>query len=152
MPASSTVLIVDDYPDALDVWALYLRAEGFRVLTATDGAQALTQVRTHHPDVVVLDLELPDVSGCDVARQLRASPDTCHLPLIAATGCSHGVQLERAREAGFDRVMVKPCDPDVLVEEIRRLAAQTLSQRLEASEQPQGRWMGTSWQRRAHSE
>ena len=152
MPASSTVLIVDDYPDALDVWALYLRAEGFRVLTATDGAHALAQVHTHRPDVVVLDLELPDVSGCDVARQLRAAPETRHIPLIAATGCSHGMQLERAREAGFDRVMVKPCDPDVLVEEIRRLASPAARPHVPESEQAPGRLMGMNWQRRAHSE
>ena len=123
MSASLTVLIVDDYPDALDVWALYLRAEGFTVLTAADGQQALARAHSERPDVVVLDLELPDVSGCDVARELRAAADTCHIPLIAATGCSHSVQLDRARASGFDKVLVKPCDPDDLVSEIRKLVA-----------------------------
>ncbi len=123
MSTSSTVLIVDDYPDALDVWTLYLRGEGFRVVTAADGRQALERAHGYLPDVVVLDLELPDVSGCDVARALRAAPDTRHIPLIAATGSAQARQLAEARGAGFDIVLSKPCDPDDLVLEIRRLMA-----------------------------
>ncbi len=115
------ILIVDDYPDALDIWALYLRSLGYRVSTASDGAAALAQAQRLLPDLVVLDLELPRISGIDVARQLRANPDTQCIPLIAATGYSHARQLDRARDAGFDRIVIKPCDPDVLVEEIERL-------------------------------
>ena len=115
------VLIVDDYPDALDIWALYLRALGYQVSTASDGAAALAQAQRLLPDLVVLDLELPRLSGMDVARQLRANPSTQCIPLIAATGYSHARQLDEARDAGFDRIVVKPCDPDVLVGEIERL-------------------------------
>jgi CheY-like chemotaxis protein len=115
------ILIVDDYPDALDIWELYLRSLGYRVSTASDGAEALVQARHLLPDLIVLDLELPLVSGFDVARQLRASSDTQSIPLIAATGYSHKQQLDRAREAGFDHIVVKPCEPDVLVHEIERL-------------------------------
>lgn len=115
------ILIVDDYPDALEIWALYLRSMGYRVSTATDGAEALAQAERLLPDLVVLDLELPRISGFDVARQLRANHDTHTIPLIAATGYSHGRQLDRAREAGFDQIVIKPFDPDVLVAEIERL-------------------------------
>lgn len=115
------ILIVDDYPDALDIWAIYLRAMGYRVSTAADGAAALAQAELLHPDVIVLDLELPRVSGFDVARRLRANPHTKEIPLIAATGYSHLRQLDRARDAGFDEVMVKPCDPDALMQAIERL-------------------------------
>lgn len=115
------ILIVDDYPDALDIWALYLRSTGYRVSTASDGAEALAQAEQLLPDLIVLDLELPRISGFDVARQLRANPDTRDIPLIAATGYSHSSQLDRAREAGFDQIVIKPCDPDALVEEIDRL-------------------------------
>jgi len=123
MAGAVTVLIVDDYPDALDVWELFLRVEGFRVLTAANGHQALSCAATAMPDLVVLDLDLPDISGFEVARELRSRAATRQIPLIAATGYSHIVQLEQARQSGFDSVIVKPCDPDVLVAEIRRLLA-----------------------------
>jgi len=115
------LLIVDDYPDALDVWEVYLRAEGFNVLTASDGQSAFDKAVREKPDVIVMDLELPGKSGYEVARDLKARPDTCDIPLIAATGYSHVKQLDLARASGFDAVMVKPCDPQSLVAEIRRL-------------------------------
>jgi len=115
------ILIVDDYPDALDIWALYLRSLGYQVSTASDGVTALAQAQRLLPDLVVLDLELPRLSGIDVARLLRANPDTQCIPLIAATGYSHTRQLDQARDAGFDRIVLKPCDLDVLVAEIERL-------------------------------
>jgi two-component system, cell cycle response regulator DivK len=121
MNAGKHILIVDDYADALDMWALYLRALGYRVSTAADGAAAIAQAERLLPDLIVLDLELPSVSGFDVARRLRANPETQFIPLIAATGYSHMKQLDRARAAGFDQIVIKPCDPDRLVEEIERL-------------------------------
>jgi CheY-like chemotaxis protein len=120
MTTGKHILIVDDYPDALDIWAIYLQAMGYRVSTAGDGAVAIAQAERLLPDVIVLDLELPRVSGFDVAKRLRANPATRHIPLIAATGYSHVKQLDRAREAGFDQIVIKPCDPDLLVEEIER--------------------------------
>lgn len=124
MPATPTILIVDDYPDALDVWGLYLRGAGFQVLTAEDGPSALDAATQSRPDLVVMDLELPGLSGFEVARALRAQPSTRAIPLIAVSGYSQPQQLDDARQAGFDVVLVKPCDPAQLVEEIhRRLAA-----------------------------
>jgi CheY-like chemotaxis protein len=121
MTSGKHILIVDDYPDALDVWAMFLRSVGYEVSTASDGAAALAQAQQLLPDLIVLDLELPRISGYDVAKQLRANPLTHSIPLIAATGYSHVRQLDRALEAGFDRIVVKPCDPNLLVEEIERL-------------------------------
>jgi CheY-like chemotaxis protein len=116
-----SILIVDDYPDALDVWGLYLRAVGFRVLTAADGYSAFAEAVREKPDVIVMDLELPGKSGYEVARELKARPDTRTIPLIAATGYSHAKQLDLARTSGFDSIIVKPCEPESLVSEIRRL-------------------------------
>jgi two-component system, cell cycle response regulator DivK len=120
-PSHPSLLIVDDYPDALDVWGVYLRAEGFNVRTASDGQSAFAEAVKEKPDVIVMDLELPGKSGYEVARDLKARADTCAIPLIAATGYSHVKQLDLARASGFDSVMVKPCDPQTLVAEIRRL-------------------------------
>lgn len=127
MTSGKHILIVDDYRDAVDVWGLYLRALGYRVSTASDGADALAQAQRLRPDLVVLDLELPSMSGVDVARQLRENPDTQAIPLIAATGYSHTRQLDRARAAGFDHIVIKPCEPKVLVEEIERLLGFSVS-------------------------
>lgn len=120
MPDAATILIVDDYPDALDVWDLYLRASGFEVLRAEDGEAALQTACERLPDLVVMDLELPGLSGIQVATALRQRPDTRHIPLIASTGHSLPAKLEEARRAGFDLVLIKPCDPAELVEQIRR--------------------------------
>ena len=116
-----TVLLVDDYADALEVWELVLSAAGFTVGTATDGVAGLEKARLLKPDVIVMDLQMPGLSGAEVAQALRADQATRHIPLIAATGHSR-TQLSDARAAGFDSIIVKPCDPDDLVAEIRRLA------------------------------
>lgn len=115
-----TVLLVDDFVDALEVWDLFLSAAGFTVATATDGAAGLSKARALRPDAIVMDLQMPGLSGADVARALRADETTRHIPLIAATGHARGHD-DDARAAGFDSVVVKPCDPDALVAEIRRL-------------------------------
>jgi CheY-like chemotaxis protein len=127
--AGARILIVDDYPDALDIWALYLRALGYQVLTAADGAAAIAQAEQERPELIVLDLELPGISGFEVARRLRHDERTRHIPLIAATGYSHERQLEMAREAGFDRVLVKPVAPEELVEAIEQHLDSTCSVR-----------------------
>lgn len=121
MTSGKHILIVDDYPDALDIWTIYLRSMGYRVSTAGDGAEAIAEAQRLRPDLVVLDLELPRVSGFEAAAHLRSNPETRHIPLIAATGFSHDRQLDRARRSGFDEIVVKPCDPDALVEVIERL-------------------------------
>ena len=120
-PASKHILIVDDYADALDVWAIYLKSMGYRVSTAADGPSAVAKAEELLPDLIVLDLELPGLTGFEVAKRLRATPGTSDIPLIAATGYSHERQLDMARQSGFDAVVVKPCDPDMLVQEIERL-------------------------------
>jgi CheY-like chemotaxis protein len=116
-----TVLIVDDYPDMLEVWGLYLRGQGLAVLTATDGEAAVALATQALPDLVVLDLELPGKSGIEVAEAIRAQPATRHIPIIVATGHSDLAEYESTRNAGFDAIVIKPCFPAFLLSEIRRL-------------------------------
>lgn len=118
------VLLVDDYPDALEIWGLYLRAQGYAVETAEDGLTAVEQAHRYGPDIIVLDLELPGITGFEAAVRLRRSDETRRIPLIAATGYSHVKQLNQARECGFDSIIVKPCEPATLVAEIERLLAE----------------------------
>jgi len=122
-PSAKHILIVDDYADALDIWAIYLQSMGYRVSTAADGLTAVAKAEELLPDLIVLDLELPGLTGFEAAKRLRDNPETAPIPLIAATGYSHARQLDMARQSGFDAVVVKPCDPDLLVQEIERLLA-----------------------------
>jgi CheY-like chemotaxis protein len=119
--APKRVLIVDDYPDALEIWGLYLRSMGYEVLEAEDGLSAVALAHEHRPDVIILDLELPGITGFEAAVRLRGSAETRHIPLIAATGYSHLKQLNQARASGFDSIIVKPCEPAALVAEVERL-------------------------------
>jgi len=102
-----TVLLVDDYPDALEVWEIFLTAEGCHVITANDGEQALEIARTQRPDVIVMDFQMPGLSGPSVAEALRQNPVTAQIPLIAVTG--HRLELAEARRhAGIRRLPGRP--------------------------------------------
>jgi CheY-like chemotaxis protein len=118
------ILLVDDYPDALEIWGLYLRSLGYDVVLADDGLKAVAMARLTKPDVIVLDLELPGITGFEAAARLRNDRETASIPLIAATGYSHGFFLDRARESGFDAIVLKPCEPSALAAEIERLLAE----------------------------
>jgi CheY-like chemotaxis protein len=83
--SSKRILLVDDYPDALEIWGLYLRSVGYDVATAADGLEAVERAHALLPDIIVLDLELPGITGFEAAVRLRQAPDTQHIPLIAAT-------------------------------------------------------------------
>jgi CheY-like chemotaxis protein len=113
------ILIVDDYVDALDAWQLLLQAAGFEVVTAVSGEEALDSADHAAPALIVLDVELPGLSGVEVAQRLRSEERTRGIPLIATTGRSDVSDLIGA--GGFDAVLIKPCDPATLVSEIRRL-------------------------------
>ncbi|MEW6706900.1 MAG: response regulator [Pseudomonadota bacterium] len=114
------VLVVDDNLDAADTVAMYLEIEGHAVQTAADGAQALTSAATFCPDVVVLDIGLPQLDGYEVARRLRQLAPTRQSLLIALTGYGQKGDQEQALAAGFDCHLVKPADPRILVERIAR--------------------------------
>ena len=118
------LLLVDDYLDALDMWALYLRFCGYEVLTASDGLQAVDMAEHYLPDLVFLDLDLPGITGFEAARRLRDLPATAHIPLVAATGYSYARQLDEARGSGFESVLIKPFEPAVLVKEVERILSE----------------------------
>jgi two-component system CheB/CheR fusion protein len=100
------VLVVDDNPDV--VWSITQLLEGFEVRTASSGRQAIGMLEGWRPDVAVLDLGLPDMSGLEVARAIRATSWGAGMLLIAATGWGQETDRTHAREAGFDAHLVKP--------------------------------------------
>jgi two-component system, cell cycle response regulator DivK len=119
--AQPLVLLVDDTEDNRDVYAQYLTMSGFRVELAVDGVEAVEMAARLKPDVIVMDLAMPRLDGWEATRQIKAAPETSAIPVIALTGNAATESKRRAQEAGCSGYLTKPCLPDVLVSEIRRL-------------------------------
>jgi len=113
------VLVVDDNADAADSLAMLLLAQGDAVRTAYDGEQALEADRDFLPQIVLLDIGLPKISGFDVARGIRAARGPGVL-IVAITGWGQDEDRQRSREAGFDHHFTKPVDLERLLELIER--------------------------------
>lgn len=109
------ILLVDDNADAVDMLATFLGTAGHRVVTASDGPQALDVLRTLSPDVAVLDIGLPVMDGYELARRIRDFLGPRTPLLIAVTGYGQVEDAERSREAGFEHHLVKPVDGDDLL-------------------------------------
>jgi CheY-like chemotaxis protein len=120
-PASlAHVLVVDDNPDNNEMYATALRGAGFRVTQVHDGMQAWKQVLSQPPHVVVTDLAIPGMDGFELCRRLRAIERTAGLPVITVTGLARDTDVQQAESAGFDAVLVKPCDPSTLLAAVNR--------------------------------
>jgi len=117
------VLVVEDEPDTLDLLGVTLEQAGFSVLSASTGAQALAVSQTSCPDIIVADIGLPDMDGYEMCRLLRADPATKSTPIVVVNGWFGAEDLGRAMDAGCDRLLIKPCPPETLVAELRRLLA-----------------------------
>ncbi len=118
-PASPRcVLLVDDNAEAREMYSIALRREGHCVTEAEDAASALEVFRRARPDIAIVDIGLPGMDGYDLVRLLRREPGGGEVTLIALTGYGFPEDLERSREAGFDRHLVKPVSPEELRREL----------------------------------
>jgi CheY-like chemotaxis protein len=115
------VLVVEDYQDAREMYAAYLQFSGFRVAEATNGHEAIQRARELMPDIILMDLALPKMDGWEATRRLKLDERTRAIPIVALTGHALAGHEEGAREAGCDAFVTKPCLPDALVAEIRRM-------------------------------
>ena len=115
------ILLVDDFEDALDIYGQYLSNRGHRVVVARSGAEALERAHAHRPDIILLDIAMPGVSGIDVVRALRADKKFAKRPIIALTARALEHERVEALKAGFDEVISKPCLPDDLAASVQRL-------------------------------
>ena len=118
---SPLILVVDDYQDAREMYAEYLQYSGFRVAEAKNGSEAVAQARSLRPDLILMDLSLPGMDGWEATRVLKADEDTKDIPIVALTGHALAGASEGARKAGCDSFVTKPCLPDDLVVEVRRM-------------------------------
>lgn len=115
------VLIVDDYSDSREMCAEFLRFSGFRVEEAVDGLQAVEKATSLLPDVVLMDLSLPGIDGAEATRRLKGDARTRKIRIVALTGHAQGEHADSAKAAGCDGFLTKPCAPDAMVQEIKRL-------------------------------
>ncbi|MBZ0160245.1 MAG: response regulator transcription factor [bacterium] len=115
------VLVVDDEKDITALVAYHLEREGFRVLQAHDGLQALELIKRERPSLLVLDLMLPHLSGLDVCRRLRKEPDTARLPILMLTAKAEETDKVLGLELGGDDYLTKPFGPKELVARVKAL-------------------------------
>jgi len=119
------ILVVDDYQDAREMYAEYLQFSGFRVAEARNGNEAVDQAFALRPDLILMDLSLPGMDGWEATRRLKADEATKHIPIVALTGHALAGASEGAKRAGCDSFVTKPCLPDDLVVEVRRMLSTT---------------------------
>jgi two-component system, OmpR family, phosphate regulon response regulator PhoB len=122
-----TVLVVDDEIDLVRLVKYNLEKEGFSVLTAYNGQHALQQVREHRPDLLVLDLMLPDMAGYEVCQQIKKDTRTRYIPIIMLTARSSENDRVSGFESGADDYVVKPFSPKELVLRIKAMLNRTLN-------------------------
>jgi len=118
-PMSQRILVVEDEPDILELIRFNLVQEGYQVETASTGSEALSRLASSPPDLVVLDLMLPDHSGTEICRRLRRSPETAQLPVIMLTARSAEVDRVVGFELGADDYVTKPFSPRELALRIK---------------------------------
>ena len=115
------ILIVEDHPDIRRLLTFILRRQGYEILETNTGSSAVTLVTTEKPDLVLLDLSLPDLSGLEIARTIKQNPETTQIPLVALSGYSEREIESKAFEAGMAEYLVKPTETKRLVEVIEKL-------------------------------
>jgi two-component system, cell cycle response regulator DivK len=123
------VLLVDDYPDAREMYSEYLQFSGFDVVQAANGMEALERALDANPDIILMDLSLPVMDGWEATRRLKADKRTAGIPVVALTGHALAGISEGARKAGCDAFVTKPCLPEDLVKEIQRVLDEGASRR-----------------------
>ena len=133
---SPLVLVVDDYLDAREMCAEFLRFSGFRVEEAVDGIEAIEKASELLPAVILMDLSLPRLDGWEATRRLKKDERTKSIPVIALTGHALAGHAEVATEAGCDSFLTKPCLPDVMVAEVKRVLAAVTGNASEESSKP----------------
>lgn len=119
--APYSILIVDDEPDSLETLRLLLAEEGFDVRVAANGTEALQRVAERRPDLLIVDIMMPLMTGLDLCRRLRAQAETRDIPCIAYSG--YPMKQQRGVPDPYDRVILKPADFPELLNAVRELLA-----------------------------
>jgi two-component system, cell cycle response regulator DivK len=120
MATRQKILIVEDFPDARELLALFIRRLGYEVVEAATGLAALDQACATQPDLILMDLGLPGMTGDEVTVRLKANPSTRSIPIVINTAFQDGALTARALAAGAAEILYKPTPFNVVIETLRR--------------------------------
>ncbi|MGQ9603584.1 MAG: response regulator transcription factor [bacterium] len=115
------VLVVDDEEYIQHILNFSFSAEGYQVITANDGEEAIEKAKSENPDVIVLDIMMPKMDGYEACRRLKSDPKTRNIPVILLTAKGREVDRKLGNEAGADDYMVKPFSPGRLIERVESM-------------------------------
>src|SRR5262245_17180578 len=118
-----TLLLADDSVTIQRVIELTFAEENIKVITVSDGDQALERIRASAPDIVLADVGMPNKNGYEVAQFIKQSPELAHIPVLLLTGAFEPVDHVRAAEAGCDGVLAKPFEPQMVISRVKELLA-----------------------------
>ena len=119
-PVGQTVLLVEDNEDNRIIYSTVLRHLGYEVVEAIDGVQAVALARSLRPDLILMDISIPEMDGWEATKILRRDPVTRDIPIIALTAHALADDRERAHLVGFTSYLAKPIEPRAVVAEVRR--------------------------------
>jgi CheY-like chemotaxis protein len=123
------VLIADDNAQGVELLEAYLSACDYEIETAADGEETLRKVQQWHPDLILLDIMMPKISGFEVCKRLRASPATRDIAVLMVTALDQPSDIERAVEAGTDDFLTKPINKTELLLRVRSVLRSRLNKR-----------------------
>lgn len=117
---SAKVLIVEDNPDSREMLSFILKYEGYNVFTASDGDEGITQAKTTCPDLIISDLEMPNIDGIELVRTLRHLPEYKKVPILVLSAYDND-SLDQAIQVGANEAMRKPFEVESLVKTVKGL-------------------------------
>ncbi len=118
--ATKTILLVEDQIEFLAVQKHYLERNGYQVISAENGIEAIRRARESLPNVILMDLSMPKLDGLTATRKLKEDPTTSNIPVILLTAHAYGSAGRRAREAGCASYLPKPCEPRRVLQEVEK--------------------------------
>ena len=119
-PTGQTLLLVEDNEDNRIIYSTVLRHLGYSVVEAVDGVQAIALARSVLPDLILMDISIPEVDGWEATKILRKDPATRHIPIIALTAHALADDREKAQQIGFSAYLAKPIEPRAVVAEVQK--------------------------------
>jgi two-component system, cell cycle response regulator DivK len=125
MSSGKTVLYVEDNEFNLKIVRQLLSRTSYRLIEAVNGEEGVATAQSELPDLILMDIQLPKLSGLDATRQLRAEPKTAHIPIIVITSFALSGDSEKAKDAGASAYLAKPYSPRELLQMIRKLVPET---------------------------
>lgn len=121
--AKNRILIVEDEESLLKLESILLSSKGYNVTGVMDGKSALEEVRINRPDLVILDIMLPEMDGFEVCRQIKENPETRHIPVVMLTAKKNSQDFARGRQVGCDEYITKPFKSSKVLDVIQELLA-----------------------------